>query len=129
MGALVDIKTTEVIYLESFTGVEVEVTTAVSMADFMTLAKLADIAGGNSEGVQEAIQIFGDKFLMAWNVTLNGNEVEPNGESLARMPLSFQWELTSKWFGLIRGVSGPLGSASSTPSDSPEQSTGEPDGV
>lgn len=123
---LVDIKTTETVGLDSYPGVEVEVRTAVSMRDFMAMQKMADIGSGDAEGVEEAVSIFGEKFIERWNVSVNGEPVQPSGETLAKMPLAFQLELTSRWFGLIRGPSGPLGSASSTPSDSPEPSTDEP---
>ena len=123
---LVDIKTTETIALEAYPGVEVEVRTAVSMRDFMAMQKMADIGSGDVDGVEEAISIFGEKFIESWNVSVNGEPLAPSGEALAKMPLAFQLELTSRWFGLIRGPSGPLGSASSTPSDSPEPSTDEP---
>lgn len=124
---LVDIKLTETLSLESVPGVEVEVRLAVAFQDFQAMGQLANIGeGADAEGLVTAIRMFGDKFIEAWNVSVKGEPLPVSGESLARLPLAMQLELTSRWFGLIRGPSGPLGNASSTQSDSLAPSTDEP---
>lgn len=120
-AALIDIKTTETIHLDSFPGVEVEVQTAVSMRDFMVMGNLADIGAAGGEGVDEAIVLFGDKFLIDWNISgSDENGKRPRtGESLAGMPMAFQFELLTKWMALMKGPSAPLGQESSDGLDSP----------
>ena len=123
--ALIDIRTTETLYLDSFPGVEVEVQTAVSMRDFMALGKLADMA--NPDDMEQAIWEFGEKFITGWNVSLNGASVKPSGETFAKMPVAFQLELTNKWLSSMRGPGAPLGQESSSGLDSQTQSTEQPD--
>jgi hypothetical protein len=121
----IDIKTTETIDLESYPGVKVELRTAVSMRDFRTMAVLGDL-GGDMDAVEQAIETFGEKFIESWNVSVNGVDMEPSGESLAQLPVAIQMELVNRWLSLIGGPGGPLGNASSISPDSLAPSTAEP---
>ena len=123
----IDIKTTETIALESYPGVKVELRTAVSMRDFRTMTSLGDL-GGDLDGLEAALETFGDKFIESWNVSLKGEELTPSGESLARLPVAIQMELVNRWLGLIGGPAAPLGNGSNTSLDSPVPSTAEPGG-
>lgn len=121
-----EIRDTETLTFDAYPGLEVVVKVATTMAEFEAINALGE--KGQGEQMDAAIRDFGDRFIESWNVTSRGEDLEPGGASLARLPLQMQLAIIAGWMELMRGPSAPLGDGSSDTSDLLEPSTGEPDG-
>lgn len=127
----IELSTEVTLAVPGFPGVAVVVTKPESMREFFLMRRFGELGGldeDHLEQIEEALVLFGNTFLVSWNVDRRGQPVEPNGEGLASLPATFQFALLSEWMKAVRGVGeidGPLGNGSTGGPNSPTQPTAE----
>ena len=129
----IELSTDVELTVPGYPGVTVLATKPASMREFFMLRRFADMGSLDEEHleqIEEALVLFGDTFLVSWNVDRRGQPVDPNGEGLASLPATFQFALLSEWVRAVHGVGeidAPLGNGSTGGPSSPTQPTAEPE--
>lgn len=104
--------------VDGYEGVVVKARKAAQIRDFRMMRRLDALSIDDDAALDEldaGLRDFGDRFLIDWNINVEGEPIEANGENLLRLPSTFQLGLLHAWAKAARvrgGVDAPLGSGS-----------------
>jgi len=117
MGFLIPRRNARLILHDDYEGGEVTALLEITMRDYLLLKNLR----ANDE--EQALRLFGDRFLKAWN--LEGEDGQPlpcNGDGMMLIPLRLAVDILNAWQSAIETVPVPLARPSSNGLSSVEAS-------
>lgn len=97
--------------IAGYEGVWADVDMAASLDDFETIETLM---ATDMRAMAKGLRLFGDKFLKAWNVDIQGEPVPATGDGLVSCPLPFTLAVLTSWINEARGIPAPLGDESAS---------------
>ncbi len=104
MGYKLPDRTITLHFSGDFDGLEVMCTRNVPLGVFMQLE-----AAIQDDKMDEALQLFGDRILVAWNMEGdNGEPVAVGGSALIALPVDLAAKIIMEWQKEIRAVPAPL---------------------
>lgn len=118
MAERIELSPTLTLTVDGYDGVVVRARNAARFRDFRMLRHLDALSIDDDAAIDEleaGLRDFGDRFLIDWNVDIEGEPAEANGANLLRLPATFQLGLLHAWAKAARvrgGVDAPLGNGS-----------------
>jgi hypothetical protein len=99
-------------------GATVRVSLDMSLRDFLSLQRMADVASNQADseaqtnGIYSALQRFGDEALVDWDLTLHGEPVPASGEGVMMLAPHVGLAVFQAWGQVVSSL-GPNSSAAS----------------
>lgn len=112
----VEISTTFAVEVQGWNGIVTKLRRPAQFKDFALTQRLGELSLVDEDAfdaLDDGLRRFGDRFIVDWNINVDGQELPATGDGLLQMPPTFQLGLLHAWLGKVRGgIDAPLGSGS-----------------
>ena len=88
-----------------YAGLKAETTLDIPADDVLEFSKIADLKGWESKPL---LRDFGDRVLLSWNLTREGQDVPATGDGMMSTPIKLVMALVKAWVGAAMGSDDPL---------------------